>query len=75
MDDMVQQKRDTTSAMYYLVWHLGLSYDVAEKVVEESKTALDHFARLGYFEGRRCFRALSRVVASITSGSSDRKGE
>jgi hypothetical protein len=69
MDDMLQQKRDVTSAMYYLVWHLGLSYAVAEKVVEGSKTALDEFARLGRIEGRMCFRALSALVQKI--GSSD----
>lgn len=65
MDDMQQQRREVTSAMYYMVWHLGLPYATAERVIEQSKAALEHFARLGHIEGRMCFRALSRLVASI----------
>ena len=69
MDDMIRQRRRVTSAMYYMVWHLGLPYATAEKVIAQSKRALEEFARLGHIEGRLCFRALERLVdrLSVTS--------
>ena len=65
-DDMLQHKRDVTSAMYYLVWHLGLAYDLAEAVVASSNAALDTFARAGRIEGRLCFKALSALVDKLS---------
>lgn len=72
MDDMLHQRRQVTSAMYYLVWHMGLSYALAEQVVEQSKTALEEFARRGSMEGRMCFRALSALVTNLATVDRER---
>lgn len=58
-------EREITAAMYYLVWHLGLSYETAVRVVSESEKARREFARFGHIEGRGVFRALEKIIARI----------
>lgn len=76
---MWQHKRNVTSAMYYLVWHLGLPYRLAEEVVAASKTAMDDFARLGRIEGRMAFKMFERLVDKLSdkrhSAAGERQGE
>lgn len=59
-----QRQRDVTSAMYYLVWHGGLSYERALAWLRESPASVRPLAIAGRQESRRCFRGLKRLIAT-----------
>lgn len=60
-DEAWQHRRDVTSAMYFLVWHIGVSYDQAEDMVMRAQGAIGWWAEQGRAEGRKCFSALKRL--------------
>lgn len=57
-----QHRIDVTSAMYYLVWHEGMSIDHAEAFIAKSRDLIKPLAKIGRVEGKRCFKTLYRIA-------------
>ena len=64
-DDIWQHRRDVTSALYFLVWHCGLSYDAAENFVIDCRRSLTDLANAGRVEGNPCFSALRKLADTL----------
>jgi len=64
--DMRRAKRDVTSAMYFLVWHGGMSYGEAETVLISCRAVIRPLATAGRVEGRKCFAALSAWIDRVS---------
>lgn len=54
---------DTTSALYFLVWHIGMSYTSAmQRYVAAEPVIRKYWAIRGRVDGKPCFDALVRWV-------------
>lgn len=59
--------KDRTSALYYLVWHIGYSYAEAVKFLERYPSALPILADEGRRLGRKCFYSLALMVDALAN--------
>ena len=55
-------RRDVESAMYFLVWHRGLSYDKAHSILTDARSAIPQLAKLGRREFKKCEVALLNFI-------------
>ena len=57
-----RHRRDVTSALYWLVWHGGMSANAAEALLHKAPALVEPLAELGRVEGRPCFLALAQLI-------------
>ena len=60
--DMALRKRQYASAIYFLVWHAGMTVPDAEDAVEIDSSSIEPLARAGDFEFIRATEALCRLI-------------
>lgn len=46
------------SAVYFLVWHCGMSVDGARDAIQQDRSSIRPLARAGKYEFNRCANAL-----------------
>lgn len=64
-ENVRRHRMDVQSAMYFLVWHCGMSIDSADAVLCSCRPTIRHLAAAGRREGNRCFTALSKWIDRV----------
>ena len=58
-------REDVHSALYYLVWHRGMTIDAANGLLDNCRSTIPTFARRGRIGFAKCCKALSKWIDSL----------
>ena len=54
------------SALYFLVWHVGMKVPEAKAAMEADRACIRPLARAGRYESMRCLNALAAWIDKVT---------